>query len=64
MFEEIAEVKRELAKRFNLPFEGSGPTARVLGVIPDGTYEMKLGGRIPVVVEMRDNLITIKAGNT
>lgn len=43
MLSEISDIQRFLAKKFNLKLEGEGFNTRVVGTVPDGTYEIPLG---------------------
>ena len=43
MIAEINQIKRWLAKRFELRLEGEGLDIKVVGTVPDGEYQIPIG---------------------
>lgn len=43
MILEISQIKRSLARKFNIKTEGKGGDLRLLSNPPDGSYKIRLG---------------------
>lgn len=62
MFLEIAQIKRFLANKYNLPLENpdNDYLVKVIGFIPDGEHTIPLGHSLtPTLVCVKDDKIEI-----
>lgn len=56
MIEEIEIIKRSLARKFHLKTEGKKGEVRIVGVVPDGDYLVRIKGR-PYCVSIQNNAL-------